>query len=253
MSPDPDDFRMPIMEHLRELRSRLIVCLVTVVVSFALSFAFAQNLFDWLAAPMNEALHSTGRGTLAVTEAMEGFLVQMHIAGFAALFVSSPVIFYQIWRFVAPGLYDTEKRWVIPLMSTSTALFLGGAAFAYYVVFRFGFPVFLEMNGQDVQAVLSIRSYLDFAATLLVAFGASFQLPIVVWFLSRLGLIDHLDMLRGFRYSVVGIFVVAGVLTPPDVLSQMLMAAPLLLLYGVGIVVARVTSTKKREPAPIED
>jgi sec-independent protein translocase protein TatC len=253
MKRDPDDFRMPILEHLRELRSRLIVCLVTLVLSFAVSFAFAQELFGWLAAPMNTALHETGRGTLAVTQAMEGFLVQMHISGFTAIFVSSPVIFWQVWKFVAPGLYDTEKRWVLPLVLTSTTLFLSGAAFAYYVVFRFGFPVFLEMNGQDVKAVLSIQSYLDFAATILVAFGVSFQLPIVVWFLARLGLIDHLDMLRGFRYSVVGIFVVAGILTPPDVLSQVLMATPLLVLYGVGILVARFATTKKRVPAPAED
>ena len=245
---DPDDFRMPILEHLRELRGRLIVCLVALVGSFAISFVFAQDLFDWLAAPMNEALHSTGKGTLAVTLAMEGFLVQMHISGFAALFVSSPIIFWQVWRFVAPGLYDTEKRWVLPLVVTSTSLFVGGAAFAYFVVFHFGFPVFLEMNGQDVQAVLSIQSYLDFAATILVAFGVSFQLPVVVWFLARLGLVDHLDMLRGFRYSIVGIFVIAGILTPPDVLSQVMMATPLVVLYGVGIIVARIVTTKVRTP-----
>ena len=141
----------------------------------------------------------------------------------------------------------SEKRWVMPLMATSTALFLSGAAFAYFVVFRFGFPVFLEMNGPDVKAVLSIQSYLNFAATILVAFGVSFQLPIVVWFLARLGVIDHIDMIRGFRYSIVAIFVIAGILTPPDVLSQVLMAGPLVLLYGVGIGVARFATTKKRE------
>ena len=247
MIQTPDEFKMPILEHLRELRSRLIVVVITVVISFAASFAFAQEIFAWLAAPMNTALRDTDTGTLAVTQAMEGFVVQMHVAGFTSLFVSSPVIFYQAWRFVAPGLYDTEKRWVMPLMATSTALFLSGAAFAYYVVFRFGFPVFLEMNGPDVKAVLSIQSYLNFAATILVAFGVSFQLPIVVWFLARLGVIDHLDMIRGFRYSIVAIFVIAGILTPPDVLSQVLMAGPLVLLYGVGIGVARFATTKKRE------
>ncbi len=249
MNLNPDDFRMPILEHLRELRSRLILCVVTLVVAFFVTFALANDIFAWLAAPMNDALKSTGKGTLAVTVVMEGFLVQMRVAGFASLFIGSPVLFFQLWKFVAPGLYDTEKRWVIPLMSASTALFLGGAAFAYYVVFRYGFPVFLEMNGDDVQAVLSIQSYLDFAATILVAFGASFQLPVVVWFLARLGLIDHLDMMRGFRYSLVGIVVVAGVLTPPDVVSQLLMAVPLVILYGASIVVARLVTTKKRESA----
>jgi sec-independent protein translocase protein TatC len=238
---------MPILEHLRELRSRLIVCVVTLLVAFAVTFAFANDIFAWLAAPMNAALKETGRGTLAVTVVMEGFLVQMRVAGYASLFIGSPVLFYQAWKFIAPGLYDAERRWVLPLVTVSTTLFVGGAAFAYFVVFKFGFPVFLEMNGENVQAVLSIDSYLGFAATILVAFGASFQLPIIVWFLSRLGLIDHIDMIRGFRYSIVAIVVVAGLLTPPDVISQMLMAIPLVVLYGASILVARVVSTKKRE------
>lgn len=249
MSGNPDDFRMPILEHLRELRSRLIVCVVTLVVAFFVTFSLANDIFAWLAAPMNAALAETGMGTLAVTVVMEGFLVQMRVAGYASLFIGSPVIFFQAWKFVAPGLYETEKRWVFPLVLSSTILFLGGAAFCYFVLFKYGFPVFLEMNSEGVKAVLSIESYLDFAATLLVAFGLSFQLPIVVWFLARLGLIDHIDMLRGFRYSIVGIVIVAGVLTPPDVLSQMLMAIPLVLLYGASIVVARLATTKKREPA----
>lgn len=249
MSADPDSFRMPILEHLRELRSRLMVCVGTLLGAFALTFSLANDIFAWLARPMNVALAETGMGTLAVTVVMEGFLVQMRVAGYASLFIASPVIFFQVWKFVAPGLYETEKRWVIPLVVTSTTLFLGGAAFCYLVLFKYGFPVFLTLNGEGVKAVLSIQSYLDFAATLLVAFGLSFQLPVVVWFLARLGLIDHIDMLRGFRYSIVGIVVVAGVLTPPDVISQMLMAIPLVLLYGASIIVARLSTTKKREVA----
>ncbi len=251
-APDPvDEYRMPLLEHLRELRARLIVCLWTVLVTVVGSFFFANDIFAVLAAPMNEALHATGRGTMAVTQAMEGFMVQMKVAGLAGLFLSSPVLFWQTWKFVGPGLYDQEKRMVLPLVAASTFLFVSGAVFCYLAVFRFGFPMFLEMNGEDVQAVLSIDSYLGMVTTLLVAFGVSFQLPIVVYFLARVGLIDHIDMIKGFRYSVVGIFVVAAVLTPPDVVSQVLMAAPLLILYVLGIGVARFASTKKRElPAP---
>lgn len=247
MTTPPDEFRMPILEHLRELRSRLIVVLVTVAVAYIVCFAFADQIFAVISAPMRDALQDTKRGTLAVTHAMEGFYVNLHVAGFGAAVVGSPVIFYQIWRFVAPGLYDTEKRWVMPLVTASTLLFLSGAAFAYFVLFKYGFPVFLDLNGEGVQAVLSIQAYLEFAITLLVAFGVSFQLPVVIWFLARLGIIDHIDLLRGFRYSVVVIFVVAAILTPPDVLSQILMAAPLLVLYGIGIVVAKLATTKKRE------
>ena len=247
MSATPDDYRMPILEHLRELRTRIIVCLWVVLISFGLSFTFANDLFAVVAAPMNDALVKTGRGSLAVTQAMEGFNVQVRISVLASVFLSSPVLFYQGWRFVAPALYDAEKRWVVPLMVASTTLFSSGALFAYFVVFRFGFPVFLEMNGENVTAVLSIQSYLDFATTVLVAFGLAFQLPVIIWFLARLGLVDHLDLIRGFRYGLVAIVVIAGILTPPDVISQLLMAGPMVLLYGVGIGVARVASTKKRD------
>jgi sec-independent protein translocase protein TatC len=246
-SADPvDEYRMPLLEHLRELRARLIVAMWTLLVTVVVSFFFADRIFAVLAAPMVEALTTTGRGTMAVSQAMEGFMVQMKVAGLSALFLSSPVLFWQTWKFVGPGLYDQEKRAVLPLVGASTFLFLSGALFCYFAVFEYGFPMFLEMNGENVQAVLSIDSYLGMVTTLLVAFGVSFQLPVVVYFLARIGLIDHTDMIKGFRYSVVGIFVVAAILTPPDVVSQALMAAPLMLLYVVGIGVARVFSTKKR-------
>jgi sec-independent protein translocase protein TatC len=246
--PDPvDEARMPLLDHLRELRRRLIVCAWTVGIACIVGFVVSNDVFAWLSAPMDAALKSTGKGSLAVTEATEGFLVQMKVAGLVALFASSPVLFMQTWGFVGPGLYDNEKRAVMPLVASSTALFLSGAAFAYYVVFRYGFPFFLEMNGENVTAVLSINSYLSLVTTLFLAFGLSFQLPVVVWFLARMGLVDHLDLIRGFRYAVIGIFVIAAVLTPgPDILSQLLLAAPLLVLYGIGIVVARFATTKKR-------
>ncbi len=246
---DPDEYRMPLLEHLRELRARLIVCMWTLLITVIGSFFFANQIFAVLAEPMNAALAETGRGTMAVTQAMEGFMVQMKVAGLAGLFLSSPILFWQTWKFVGPGLYDQEKKMVLPLVSASTFLFLSGAIFCYFTVFKFGFPMFLDMNIEGVQAVLSIESYLGMVTTLLVAFGVSFQLPIVVYFLARIGLIDHIDMIKGFRYSVVAIAVVAAILTPPDVVSMSLMGVPMLGLYGIGIIVARFASTKKREPA----
>lgn len=239
-----DTYEMPLMDHLRELRKRVIASMWAVLICVGAAFAFADPIFDWLSQPMNDALQTTGKGTMAITEATEGFVVQMKVAGIAGLFAASPVLAYQIWQFVAPGLYEKERRSVLPLAVASTGLFLMGGAFAYYGVFRFGFPLFLSMNGENVTAVLSINSYLTFAITLLVAFGASFQLPVVVYFLARLGLINHRDMITGFRYGIVGIFIVAAVLTPPDVMSQMMMAGPLVVLYAVGIVVAWLFSTK---------
>lgn len=246
---DPvDSYRMPILEHLRELRQRVLVSLRTLLVTVIGSFFFANDLFQWLARPMNEALKATGAGTLAVTQTTEAFMVQMKVAGLAGVFLASPVLFWQVWRFVAPGLYDTEKKYVLPLVVASTFLFVTGAAFAYFGVFTYGFPLFLEMNGENVTAVLSIDSYLSFAITLLVAFGASFQLPVVVFFLARVGVLNHVDMIRGFRYGVVLIAVVAAILTPPDIVSMSMMGVPLLALYGLGIVVARLFSTKPVAP-----
>jgi sec-independent protein translocase protein TatC len=243
-SDQVDEYRMPILEHLRELRTRMMRCLWAMIGGLVVGFLVAQPLFEWLAKPMVDALAATGTGSLAVVEATEGFMVQMKVAGLAGFFLASPVIFWQIWGFVAPGLYDTERRWVFPLMLASTSLFLLGAAFAYFGVFHFGFPLFLQMNGPNITAVLSINSYLTFATTLLVAFGVAFQLPVVIFFLARLGLINHMDMIRGFRYSIVAIAFVAAVLTPPDIISMSLMGGPLLLLYVVGIAVARFASTK---------
>jgi sec-independent protein translocase protein TatC len=243
----PDDARMPLIEHLRELRTRLLWCVYTMVPAFAASFLYSREIFDFLAAPMNDALRAGGGGSLAVLEFTEFFVVQMKVAGLAALFASAPMIAWQVWRFVAPGLYDTERRVVVPLALSSSTLFIGGAVFCYYAIFRLGFPFFLEMNGPDIRAVLSVNSYLGMVTTMLVSFGLAFQLPVVVWFLARLGLVDARDLIHGFRYAIVGIFIVAAILTPsPDAFTQALMAGPLVVLYVVGIAVAALSTTKKR-------
>lgn len=244
-APDPvEAYRMPILDHLRELRDRLIRSLWALAISGFVGFAVSQPVFEFLARPMVDALAATGTGSLAVVQATEGFVVQMKVAGLVAVFLALPVLFWQAWGFIAPGLYETERKWVAPLVAASTTLFLAGAAFCYVVVFQFGFPLFLQINGPNITAVLSIDSYLSFAITLLVAFGVAFQLPVVIFFLARLGLIHHMDMIRGFRYSIVAIAFIAAVLTPPDVISMALMGGPLLLLYVAGIVVAWAASTK---------
>lgn len=242
---DPvDSFRMSLMDHLRELRTRLIHSLIALLIACIICFAFADHIWAALVAPMNQALLETGRGTMAMTDPLEGVMTYLKVAFLAALGLASPVIFWQMWLFVAPGLYPKEQKVVLPLVLSSTALFLGGAAFGYFVIFKFAFPFFLSVTTEDVAAVLSMSSYLNMAAKLLLAFGASFQLPVVVWFLARIGLVNHQDMIRAFRYAVVAIFVVAAILTPPDVISQVLMALPLIVLYGASILIARVVSTK---------
>jgi sec-independent protein translocase protein TatC len=248
---DPvESYRMPLMEHLRELRTRLIRIGIFGLIGCLACFAFAHTIWDALVSPMNDALDKTGRGTMAITEPLEGFITYLKVAGLAGIGLASPAIFHQMWSFIAPGLYPKEKKTVMPLVVASTVLFLGGAAFGYFVIFNLAFPFFLEITEQldpDVEAILSISSYLSLATKLLLAFGLSFQLPVVCYFLARIGLVDHKDLIRGFRYAVVGMFVVSALITPPDVLSQLLMAGPLILLYGVGTVLAYFFSTKGQD------
>jgi len=245
---DPvEAYQMPLMEHLREMRTRLIMSMVAVAIGIGACFNYVDLIWNFLVEPMNIALETSGRGKMVIIEPLEGFLTYLKVALVAGLGVSSPILSYQLWRFVAPALYPKEKRLVIPLMFASTGLFLSGAAFCYFVIFKFAFPFFIEVTATDVEASLSIAAYLGLVTRLLVAFGICFQLPVVVFFFARMGLIDHRDMIKGFRYGLVGIFVLAAMLTPPDVLSQLLMAAPMTFLYIVGIAVAWVFTTKERD------
>lgn len=242
-----EQFRMPLMDHLHELRRRLIIAIVATLVGMLACFGFVDHIWDFLVSPMNDALDATGRGTMAITEPLEGFTTLLKVAGVAGVGLASPVISWQFWKFVAPGLYPKEKRLVVPLVFSSTFLFLGGAVFCYLVIFKFAFPFFIEVNPEGVEAVLSMQAYLSVATRLLLAFGICFQLPVVVFFLSRAGLIDHKDMTKFFKYAVVAMFVVSAMLTPPDIVSQLLMAGPLIILYGVGIIISWMTSTKERD------
>ncbi len=247
---DPvDSYRMPLMEHLVELRKRVIYSLVALLIASCVCFGFAPEIWAVLVEPMNSALHETGRGFMAMTSPIEGFMTYMRVAALAAIALAAPVMFYQIWKFIAPGLYPKEQRLVIPLVASSTALFLAGGAFCYLVVFRFAFPLFLTVTTEDVQAVVSMDSYLSVAGTLLLSFGLAFQLPVVVYLLSVMGLINHRDMVRMFRYAMVGIAVASAIITPTtDVLSQALLAIPLAVLYVLSIGVSWMFSTKKVTP-----
>ena len=241
---DPvEEFRMPLMQHLVELRHRLIVSLAAIAVGMAITYFYAEPIWIFLSEPMNEAL-AKHNGRLIQLDPLEGFTNQLKVAGLAGLLLASPIVMYQIWRFVAPGLYPKEQKVIVPLAMASTFLFALGVTFGYFGVFTFAFPFFLDITYSGVEAAIPINTYLSMATNLLLAFGICFQLPIVVYFLARVGLVNHRDMIKGFRYSLVGIFVLAAIMTPPDVMSQVIMAIPLTLLYGIGIIVARFFSTK---------
>lgn len=245
-----DGEKLPFTSHLEELRNRVIRCGIALIVCFALCYNFSQYLFDFFTMPLLAALPEGS--TMAMIRVQEGFLTHLKIALLAALFLACPVIFFQLWKFVAPGLYPKEKKYVWPFVITATIFFLAGAAFAFYVVFPFGFQFLLGYAGNMIQASISMEGYLAFATRLLLAFGIVFELPVVVFFLVKMGLLTYHPLARGRGYALVIIVIVAAILTPPDVFTQTLMACPLYLLYEVSIIVAKVFGPKEEKEAEAE-
>ena len=246
-----DDRTMPLLGHLEELRSRLIKALLAIGLAFFPAYFFAGSLFELLIQPLQQA--GPEPVSLIGTSPAEAFFTKLKVSFIAALFLASPVVFYQVWQFVAPGLYESERRYVLPFVAFATFFFLAGAWFCHALVLPVSYAFFLEQyESINVQATLRISEYLTFTARMLLAFGVTFELPVFAFFFARIGLITHKGLLHFFRYAIVLIFVVAAILTPsPDVASQVLLAAPLLLLYSVSIGVAYVFG-KKPESATEE-
>lgn len=229
-----EEVRMPLIEHLKELRSRLIRSLIALVVGFAIAYALADPLFRMLTWPIREVSHN--RVLLIGTGVGEAFFTKIKVALIASLFIASPAVLYEIWQFIAPGLYVSERRLAAPFVILATLFFVAGGYFCWAVVFRVGYAFFLSQYASiGVTPTIRISEYLTFSAKLLLAFGITFEMPIFALFLTRLGLIDYRMMLKQFRYAVLAIFVVAAALTPPDMISQFLLAIPLLVLYGVSV------------------
>jgi sec-independent protein translocase protein TatC len=246
------DIRMPLTGHLQELRTRLIRALLATTVGFALAYVWAAELVTFLVRPLvAQGLTVDVIGT-GVTDA---FFTKLKVSAIAGLFLASPVVFHQLWRFVSPGLYAREKRVAIPFSLAATVFFFAGAAFCYVVVFPVAFRFFLEQfTSIALGAQIRISEYLTFASRMLLAFGVTFELPVASFFLARIGLITHRTLVDGARYAVVGIFVVAAVLTPgPDIASQLLMAAPLLVLYVLSIGVAWAVGRPSTPDEPAQE
>jgi len=241
------DVKMPLTAHLEELRWRLVKGLGAVAVAFVGSYYFAESLFAFLIRPLSAAQEAPV--TLIGTGVTEAFFTKLKVSLIAAVFAASPLLFYQLWKFVAPGLYEHEKRYVIPFVFFGTLFFFAGAAFCYKLVFPVGFAFFVEeYKTIGVEPNLRISEYLSFSARMLLAFGITFELPVITFFLARMGVITHHTLLHYFRYAIVVIFIVAAALTPgPDIASQLLMAGPLLVLYVASIGVAYVFATQPAE------
>jgi sec-independent protein translocase protein TatC len=249
MSPDRDA-RMPLTAHLEELRWRLLRALAAVGVAFGLCWWFAEPIFDVLIRPLT-ALRPA-ESLVIGTGVAEAFFTKLKVSFIAALFLASPVVFFQAWRFVAPGLYEGEKRLALPFALVASVFFTLGAAFCYTFVFPVGFRFFLdEYASIGVAPQIRIAEYLTFATRMLLAFGVTFELPVVTFFLARVGIVTHRHLIAGGRYAILAIFVVAAVLTPgPDVASQLLMAVPLLVLYGLSILVALLAARPAEAAVP---
>ena len=231
---DIDDTQAPLLDHLIELRTRLMRALAALAVAFAVCFYFADDIFGFLVRPLTEAF-PPGEGRLIYTKLYEAFFVEVKVALFAAFFISFPIIANQIWAFVAPGLYAKEKKAFLPFLIATPVLFTMGAALAYYVVMPTAFHFFLGFEGQKgglkLEALPGTGDYLALVMQFILAFGISFLLPVLLMLLNRAGIVSRQQAIAARRYAVVAIFVVAAVATPPDVVSQLLLAIPLLLLF----------------------
>ncbi|MGH7932219.1 MAG: twin-arginine translocase subunit TatC [Candidatus Binataceae bacterium] len=242
------DSRMPILDHLQELRMRLIHCVIAIALGFLLAYAIDDWLFAMLTWPLREA--SNNKVLLIGTGVGEAFFTKIKVALVAGVFVASPVIFLEVWKFVAPGLYETEKRMAKPFVALATVFFVMGGYFCWAVVFRIGYTFFLsEYASIGVTPTIRISEYLAFSAKLLLAFAITFEMPIFAFFFTRLGILDHRMMLKYFRYAFLGIFVIAVALTPPDMVSPFLLAIPLLALYGLSIGVSYMFRNRAVAPA----
>lgn len=248
---DPAAREMTFTEHLNELRIRLVRCIIAAFIGLLACYAFAEELFLKLMDPLVQLLQPSG-GSLIYTGLPEAFFTHLKVAAIAGLFVASPYIFYQLWMFIAPGLYESERKWMIPIALCSAIFFVTGALFGYYVVFPFGFQFFLGYATEFIKPMPSVKEYFSFSTSMLFAFGFIFELPLFMFFLARLGLVTAKSLRKYQKYAVLGSFVVAAILTPPDVVSQTLMAAPLCLLYEIGIWVAHLFGRKRKEPASAE-
>lgn len=243
-----DETRLPLTDHLTELRNRIFRVLIAWVAGSAAAWSFSEEIFSLLLAPAVAAL-GDGQGTLQAIAPTEIFFTYLKCALLAGFVLALPVIFWQIWAFVSPGLYEKERHAIVPFVVASTLLFVGGASFGYYQVFPLMFSFFTSFDSDFVQSAWTMREVFALTTRLFLAFGVAFELPVAVFFLSLAGIVDAPTLLRGTPYAVLGVFVFAALLTPPDWVSQIFLGVPMVGLYLIGVGVAYIFSGTRRSPA----
>jgi sec-independent protein translocase protein TatC len=232
-----DETRLPLTAHLAELRTRLFRVVIAWGIGTALAWNFSEQIFALMIQPAVDALGS-GRGVLQAIAPTEIFFTYLKCALLAGLLFSLPVIFWQLWAFVSPGLYASEKNTILPFVAVSTLLFAGGAAFGYLQVFPLMFSFFTSFDSALVESAWTMREVFALTTRLFLAFGVAFELPVVVFFLSLTGIVDARTLWRSTPYAILGVFIVAAILTPPDWVSQVFLAVPMVGLYLIGVGVA---------------
>ena len=251
--PDLDDSKAPLMEHLIELRQRLLWSVAALVVAFLASMFFADEIFGILGQPLTDAFPA-GEGKLIYTKLYEAFFVEIKVAMFAAFFIAFPIISNQLWAFVAPGLYANEKKAFLPFLVATPVLFVAGASLAYFIVMPTAFRFFLgfegTVGGLQQEALPAMGDYLSLVMQFILAFGVCFQLPVLLLLLNRAGIVSRQQLKSIRRYMIVGAFALAAILTPPDVVSQLMLGIPLILLYEVSLLIMWFTERKKKEIVP---
>ena len=244
-----DESRAPLLDHLIELRRRLLWCVAALAVAFGICLYFARPIFGFLVQPLLRA----GQGRLIYTDVFEAFFVEIKVAFFAAIMVAFPVLANQLWKFVAPGLYMREKRAALPFLVLTPVLFLAGAALAYYVAMPVALRFLLgyggNVGGVEQTALPGVGNYLNFVTKFLFGFGVAFLMPVLLMLLEAAGIVTRAQLKAGRRYATVGAFAIAAVLTPPDILSQLMLGIPLVILYEFTLVAILVTERRRARHA----
>jgi len=238
---EKDQNKMGFLEHLEELRGRIIKSLVSIILFSIGAYFFSERLIDFISKPIPE---------LYFMSPTEAFAIRIKLSLIAGMIASVPVIFYHLWQFVVPGLFEREIKLVVPVVLASTIFFLIGATFCFLLVLPLSIKFLLGFGTEKLKPMIKIGDYVSFVSYLILAFGAVFELPVIAFFLGKLGIITPQTLIKGRRYAIVGMLILSALITPPDLFSQLMLAGPLYFLYEVSIVVVRIVQKKKSEEKP---